>query len=350
MNLDLDSEINAGFFKGTKSVWVALAATGLLFALSGLSGCSQLMGGLRPDLNDEYRYEQEPTIGGRFAEGGMLDEDRGRGPDSEVVGHSERTANQSEGRMGGQGTWLNPAEDDRNAMRRPNSSDEEMNGPQLAARPVMQKKYKNGYRATRSDFVDDAKGDGSLWNSDGQTNYFLTKNNVHSDGDLVTVVTDDDFVRDIAAELKRTMTPDEREAEMELAQERNRRRANGLPEDPNAPAAKDDKVASAQSAAARAPASDGTSDFKQEVSVPPVAWNDVDLRKSMEMKSGDPIMTEVLERYPNGNYKIRGLKRVRLHGQTKMVSIVAIAKHSDISPEDTIPAAKLYEYRIEAVR
>jgi hypothetical protein len=350
VNLDLDSELNSGFFNGTRSVWLAIGAAGLLFALSGLSGCSQLMGGLRPDLNDEYKYEQEPTSGGRFAEGGMLDEGRYRGPDSEeAVGHSDRQPSASAGRMGGQGTWINSGEDDRTAMRRPGSQEDE-NGSPLAARPPMQKKFKSGNRATRNDFVDDGKGDGSLWNSDGQTNYFLTKNNIHSDGDLVSVVTDEEFLKDIAAELKRTMTPDERENEMELAQERNRRRANGLPEDPNAVPTKDDKVASAQSAPARSPASATDGEFKKEIDVPPVAWTDVDLRKSMEMKAGDPVMMEVLERYPNGNYKLRGLKRVRIHGQQKMVSVVAIAKHADISPEETIPAGKLYEYRIEAVR
>jgi hypothetical protein len=350
VNLDLESEMNSGFFNGTRSVWVAIGAAVLLIAFSGLSGCSQLMGGLRPDLNDEYKYEQEPTTGGRFAEGGMLDEGRFRGPDSEdSVGHNDRQPSNSAGRMGGQGTWLNAGEDDRNAMRRP-TSDEDGQMPQLAQRPVLQKKYKNGNRATRSDFVDDGKGDGSLWNSDGQTNYFLTKNNIHSDGDLVSVITDEEILKDIAAELKRTMTPDEREAEMEIAQERNRRRANGLPEDPNAAPGKDDKVASAQSAAARSPASGTEGEFKKEIDVPPVAWNDVDIRKSMEMKAGDPVMMEVLERYPNGNYKLRGLKRIRLHGQQKMVSVVAIAKHADISPEETIPAGKLYEYRIEAVR
>jgi hypothetical protein len=234
---------------------MAVIATALLVGLGSLSGCSQLMGGLRPDLNDEYRYEQEPTVGGRFAEAGMLDEGRYRGPDSEEnVGHNERYPTNTAGRMGGQSTWLNPGEDERNAMRRPRDASEEDPGIQLSARPVLQKKYKNGNRATRGDFVDDAKGDGSLWNSDGQTNYFLTKNNIHSDGDLVTIVTDEDFVRDIAAELKRTMTPDERENEIEITQERNRRRANGLPEDPNAEPGKDDKVASAQAAATRSPA------------------------------------------------------------------------------------------------
>jgi flagellar basal body L-ring protein FlgH len=86
------------------------------------------------------------------------------------------------------------------------------------------------------------------------------------------------------------------------------------------------------------------------VDVPNVSWADVDLRKSMEMKATDPVMMEVVERYPNGNYKLRGLKKVRFHGQTKMMSVVAIAKNSDISTDETINSGKLYEYRIEAVR
>ncbi|MBS1963415.1 MAG: flagellar basal body L-ring protein FlgH [Bdellovibrionales bacterium] len=345
MNLDLDSELNSGFFNGTRSVWVAIGAAALLFALGGLSGCSQLMGGLRPDLNDEYRYEQEPTYGGRFTEGGLLDEGPSRNPNSEdSMGHREGQA--SAGRMGGQGTWLTQADDERPVARR--SNDDE-GGPALAPRPVMQKKYKYGNRASRADFIDDSRGDGSLWNSDGQTNYLMTKNTVKSDGDLVTIVTDEEILKDISAELKRVMSPEERENEIDIAQERARRRANGLPEDPNAPAdAKGDQVASAQSAASRSPASfDGD---KKQVDVPAVSWGDVDLRKSMEMKAGDPIMAEVMERYPNGNYKLRGLKRVRLHGQTKMVSVVAIARHADITADETIPAGKLYEYRIEAVR
>ena len=167
-------------------------------------------------------------------------------------------------------------------------------------------------------------------------------------GDIVTVISDEEFLKDIAAEIKRTMSPDEREVQVDLAQERARRVAMGLPEngDPAA-AGKDEKVASSQAAANRGPAgADGT----PGVSVPSVTWAQVDLRKSMEMKAGDPVMMEVLERYPNGNYKLRGLKRVRMNGQTKMVSVIAIAKNTDISADETVPSGKLYEYRIESVR
>lgn len=343
VNLDLDSELNpSGVFSGHRSVVMAAVAAALLFAMGGLSGCSQLMGGLRPDLNDEYRQDKEPTTGGRFSEASMLDDNRGRGPDSEGA-HADRP---SDGRMGGQGSWLQAGEDERMARGRPSREEEDEDQPKLAARPVLQKKYKNGNRATRADFVDDSRDDGSLWTSEGQTNYFLTKNQIKSEGDLVTVITDEEFLKDIAAELKRTMSPDDREVQMDIAQERARRVAMGLPET-DAPAAKDDKVANSQSAPTRAPASEG--DEKKAI-IPSVTWAQVDLRKSMELKAGDPVMMEVLERYPNGNYKLRGLKKVRLNGQSKMVSVIAIAKNTDITADETIPAGKLYEYRIEAVR
>lgn len=345
MNLNLDSEINSsGFFSGLRSIWLAIGATVLLFALSG---CSQLMGGLRPDLNDEYRYESEPTRGGTFAEASLLDGDRVRGPDSEdSIGHREHRGT-SVGRMGGQGSWIAPGEEEQPSRRSSNDSEDE-DQPKLAARPVLQKKYKTGNRATRADFVDDSRADGSLWTSEGQTNYFLTKNQIKSEGDLITVVSDENFVKDVAAELKRTLAPDEREAELEIAQERLRRQMLGLPEDPATAGVDGDKVASTQAAASRSPASN--KDEKKDVDVPNVLWADVDLRKSMEFKAADPVMMEVAERYPNGNYKLRGLKRIRVRGQSKMVSVMAIAKNSDISEDETINAGKLYEYRIEAVR
>ncbi|MBC7384629.1 MAG: flagellar basal body L-ring protein FlgH [Cryobacterium sp.] len=346
INLDLHDDLNSpGLFSGAPSIVVAVFAAGLLFALGSLSGCSQLLGGLRPDLNDEYRYEKEPTTGGRFSEASMLGDDRGRGPDSEN-GSRRGDGQATSGRMGGQGSWLAAGDDERLVRSRP-SREEEEGEPKLAARPVLQKKYKNGNRATRADFVDDSRDDGSLWTSEGQTNYFLTKNQIKSEGDLITVLMDEEFLKDVAAELKRTMSPEERESEMDIAQERARRLAMGLPENAPTADAKGDQVANSQSAANRAPAA---ADDGKNVTVPSVAWAQVDLRKSMELKPNDPVMMEVLERYPNGNYKLRGLKKVRLHGQTKMVSVIAIAKNTDISADETIPAGKLYEYRIEAVR
>jgi flagellar basal body L-ring protein FlgH len=62
-------------------------------------------------------------------------------------------------------------------------------------------------------------------------------------------------------------------------------------------------------------------------------------------------MAEIIERYPNGNYKIRGTKRVLYkNGTPRLVNLVGVVRGSDIAEDDTVPSGKLYEYRLEAVR
>jgi flagellar basal body L-ring protein FlgH len=62
-------------------------------------------------------------------------------------------------------------------------------------------------------------------------------------------------------------------------------------------------------------------------------------------------MAEIVERYPNGNYKIRGTKRVLYkNGSPRLATVVAVAKGTDIGEDDVINSGKLYEYRLEAFR
>ncbi|MGZ3689354.1 MAG: hypothetical protein ACXVBW_13710, partial [Bdellovibrionota bacterium] len=79
--------------------------------------------------------------------------------------------------------------------------------------------------------------------------------------------------------------------------------------------------------------------------------NDIDIGKLIEIKPGETMLSEIVERFPNGNYKIRGTKKIPYkNGPPRVVSVVAIAKGSDITEEDVIPSGKLYEYRVESVR
>ena len=78
---------------------------------------------------------------------------------------------------------------------------------------------------------------------------------------------------------------------------------------------------------------------------------DIDLSRSVDFKAGDKVMAEVVERYPNGNYRVRGHKRIAYRDGYKMVSVSAIAKGSDISEDgDLVSSSKLYEYRVEVER
>ena len=79
--------------------------------------------------------------------------------------------------------------------------------------------------------------------------------------------------------------------------------------------------------------------------------DDVDVGKSLAIKPGDTMMAEILDRYPNGNYKIRGTKRILYKGgRPRLVNLVGIARSQDIGEDDVIASGKLYEYRLEAVR
>ena len=61
-------------------------------------------------------------------------------------------------------------------------------------------------------------------------------------------------------------------------------------------------------------------------------------------------MSEIVERYPNGNYKIRGTKRIPYRNGARMVNLIGIVRGTDITEEDTIASGKLYEYRLEVIR
>ena len=71
--------------------------------------------------------------------------------------------------------------------------------------------------STRADFIDDSQNEGSLWASDGQTNYYFTKNKIRTVGDILTINVEADLVKDVATEVTRTLNVAEREAELDKA-------------------------------------------------------------------------------------------------------------------------------------
>jgi flagellar basal body L-ring protein FlgH len=235
-------------------------------------------------------------------------------------------------------------------------------GDQYANSPMYssaKKMYKNGVRATRADFIDESPSEGSLWASDGQTNYYFTKNKVRGIGDIVSVKVSPPLIKDVGTEVRKTLTPFEKQIELQKAQERLRAKALGIATDagatPNQAGQVADATANAANAAAsRAPAAAGAAAQKavddKDVEVPEATMADIDVAKSLEMKDGDTILAEIIERYPNGNYKLRGTKRVPYLNGYKTLTMVGIAKASDISEDDVVNAEKLYEYRLQVAR
>jgi flagellar basal body L-ring protein FlgH len=319
--------------------------------LVSLSGCAKMMGALRRDLDDDPYAESGPTVGGRFAERGFLSEDMAESGSmgDRYVGHSER--NPASGAYGGRANgspWISAddrAANQRDAMR--GDDDAPNSGSHPSMDPAVRRQYKNGSRATRADFVDESQNEGSLWASDGQTNYYFTKNKIRGVGDILTINVEEGLLKDIGLESRRSLTEREREYELMAAQERLRQKAMGIGEKD-----KKDSVASSAAAPARGPAGDGKAEAaKTEVDVPQATYADVDVTKSLDIKAGDQMMAEIVERYPNGNYKVRATKKIPYKGGVpRLVSLVGVVKGSDISEEDTVPSGKLYEYRVDTSR
>ncbi len=288
-----------------------------------LGGCAQLMGGLRQDLDDSEPYAQ-PTVGGNWPEGGFLSEDVPEGgPYSgrySSVGHHERdlssVSQRSDGALNDRATF---PQDELSSANTP------------VVEPTVRRLYKNGSRATRKDFIDDSQNEGSLWASSGQTNYYFTQNKVHGAGDILTIKIGPDLVRDIGFEVKRSLTPAEMDTELSLAETKLQGRAP----------------------ASATPGSGAATPQNRRKSIrgPQATIADVDVGSSLSLKAGDPMMAEVLQRYPNGNYRIRGVKRIPYkNGKPRLVTLVGIVRGSDISDDDTVSSGKLYEYQLRATR
>jgi flagellar basal body L-ring protein FlgH len=325
------------------------------------------MGGLRRDLNDNNDSAQAdndpgPTVGGSWSERGLL----GRGDDSNLNHSNRAPAGAGSGRSPLQKAWMESQGADaalRNYQRPDGNSVSSSANPDML--PEKKWQYKNGPRATRDDFVDQSQEEGSLWASSGQTNYYFTKNKIRSAGDLVTVVIEKDLYRDINTEIKRTLSPKEKANEIGIVQDQNRAKFLGQLD-----AAKKDSLSSSSASPEKAPTDPANPQAEPsptpvaaaapqpmpsmtpeeiERRVPKATIADVDIAPLLELKAGDTMMGEIIERYPNGNYKIRTVKRVPYkRGPARLVSVVSIVKSNDISEDtDAINSSKLYEYRAE---
>jgi len=319
----------------------------LLLTTTATAGCSTFIDGLRRDIDDQPDESIHATTGGIWADRGMLDDYNGedfrrggRGPASDG------------GNPRGRRSWVSPEQEEANDRAGVRSSDEPASDDSFSRSPnvppPVKRKYRNGGRATRSDFMDEGTPEGSLWASDGQTNYYFTKNKVRGVGDIVTINVEPELFRDVKTEMTRSLTGHEREIELNLAQDRMRRKVLGLDGGENK-----DQVGSAAAAPERGvAASDGKKKTIEdlEAMVPKATYADIDVGKSLEIKEKDTVMAEIIERYPNGNYKIRGTKRVRYRNGFRQLNVLGVVRGQDIAEDDTLASSKLYEYRVEVMK
>ena len=206
-----------------------------------------------------------------------------------------------------------------------------------ANRGATTQKYVRGDRATRADFYDNVPSDGSLWANENDGNYFFTKGKVHAVGDIVSVKLDENFIRQVAEEVKKSLTPAEQEVEMALYLKNTDGARN------------DDDLKAYRNVASEDLRSTEAEEVKLKMERA-VRWSQVDLSKAIGLAPTEEMRAEIVDRYQNGNFKIRAVKRVLYRGSSKSISLVAVAPVADFDEKDLINAGKLYEYKIKVAR
>jgi flagellar basal body L-ring protein FlgH len=276
-----------------------------------------MLGQLRADLNDD-QASYAPTVGGAYPERGYLDEDRY----APAPGHYDRSPAAVRSARN-EDTWSD-ARDDREG------SQQSMDGQEPRSDEAERQAPRSPKRATRNDFIDQTQDSGSLWASNGESNFFFSKNRSRSPGDIVTITIEDEMLRDIQAEVKRTLTGAERRRELDLLEAKY---AQGATKASGSSGGNQDQLKSS----AAAP------------EAPDLSFGAVDVGPVVSVKAGDSFLAEIVERFPNGNYKIKGSKRVPYRNTTKLMTIVGIVRGNDLGDEK-VPSGKIYEYRLQVVR
>jgi flagellar basal body L-ring protein FlgH len=167
-----------------------------------------------------------------------------------------------------------------------------------------------------------------LWASNGESNFFFSKNRSRSPGDIVTITIEDEMLRDIQAEVKRTLTGAERRRELDLLEA---------------------KYAQGSAKASGGASQDQIKTTAAAPEAPDLSFGAVDVSSVVSVKASDNFLAEIVERFPNGNYKIKGSKRVPYRNTTKLMTLVGIVRGNDLGDEK-VPSGKIYEYRLQIVR
>jgi flagellar basal body L-ring protein FlgH len=214
-----------------------------------------------------------------------------------------------------------------------------------AERGIVSDSKRLGGRTTKRDLWDNKPADGSLWFGQNDVNFFFTKSKARNLGDIVSIKIQENLIRQVADELKRGLTPAEQKIEMALLL---KNQGSGL-----ASSAKDG-VANAAARGVASVTEDDLHDSAAEDELSKiqkaVKWSQVDLSKEISLKPDEEVRAEVIERYANGNFKLRATRPIFFRGRQKLVSIVGIAPATDFDEQDQIPSGKLYEYQVRLNR
>ena len=214
------------------------------------------------------------------------------------------------------------------------------------ASPIIEKNLVSRVRVTKEDFIDQSQDEGSLWASNGQTNYFFTKNKIRSPGDLISIMIDEELQNNILIEVKKNLSAKDLllllgDTSVSESSKKNTKKDLAANEE----GAKEKNPQ--EGSQFNSPSNNKTDKMNLAMKV-----SNLDLSDFFKIKSGDSMLGEVLSRYPNGNYKIKGIKKINYKQNISLtLSITGVIKATDINEDtDKVNPGTIYEYEIQVLR
>lgn len=281
-----------------KKYWLVMLA---LFSCFALSGCSGLLDSLREESEEAEREAQreEAYYGGKTRQARRL---------------SANNVSDYAGEVGA----------------RARNQFSEFSDRAAAAGENAQRRY------SRADFIDNQPNENSLWNAQGQSNYYFAQNNRFDNGDLVIVSVDRGLRREIQYALWKSLPTEQRRIKRKLASEADKLKQgvkSGEKDAEKAAAA----VAQAASSAAR--------EADERAAAEEAAKSSMGAEKD-----GDLIRMEIVENLGNGLVRLQGEKRVIYRGRPKFVEVSALARGSDIDAQSKMNAQSFLDMRTRVLQ
>ena len=78
--------------------------------------------------------------------------------------------------------------------------------------------------------------------------------------------------------------------------------------------------------------------------------DDIQIYRNMTLETGEKMLGEVVERYQNGNYKVRAVKRFPYRGKMRLATLIGVILPKDIDENNMIKSGNFYEYRVNVFR
>lgn len=188
-------------------------------------------------------------------------------------------------------------------------------------------------RYNRADFIDTDNGDTSLWNPQGQSNYYFARNNRFEQGDLVVVTIDRMLKREIQYALWKSLPSEQRRIrkKREPASEGKTDPKTGAATPPAAPA----ETANARPSEAEERAA------AEESAKSSMSTND---------KDSDMIRMEIVENMGNGLVRLQGQKRVIYRGRPRFIDVSALVRGREIDDQAKTNSQSFLDMRTRVVQ